>query len=129
MGVCGALMEAAAQSLACAKGMREHSVAELVFGRNIGEIVGAVSEEEWLRFLDEVVTPRFPDGLTVIDAHGQWRGGSGSQIEREPAKVLLVVLSRESVQRPRLGEIAEAYKRRFSQKSVIVMLRRACVLP
>lgn len=124
-----AISSAAAQPATCAQGLKSRSVAELIFGRNIGDIVGAVSEEEWLRFLDEVVTPRFPGGLTVLDAYGQWRDGSNGAIEREPAKVLLIVLDRETAQRPRLAEIAEAYKRRFSQQSVIVMVRRACVLP
>jgi len=32
-----------------------------------------VSEAEWRAFLDREVTPRFPSGLSVIDAYGQWR--------------------------------------------------------
>ena len=112
---------------ACPKGLKSQSVAELIFGRNIGEIVGAVDNEEWARFLDDVVTPRFRDGLTVIDAYGQsWNPPEG-RIEREPAKILMIVLTDELRQRPHLGEIACEYKRRFSQRSVIIMVRRACV--
>jgi hypothetical protein len=118
---------AAAQTTACPKGLKSQAVAEMIFGRNIGEIVGGVSEEEWLRFLDEVVTPRFSDGLTVVDAYGQWWNPPEGRVEREPSKILLVVLRDEALQRPRLAEIAALYKRRFSQQSVIVMLRRACV--
>ena len=119
---------ALAQGAACPKGLKVLSVAELILGRNIGEITGAVSEEEWVRFLDEVVTPRFTDGLTVVDAYGQWWNAPGGRIEREPAKILLIVMKDESTQRRHLAEIAAAYKRRFSQQSVIVMLRRACVV-
>ena len=115
-----------AQSLSCPKGLKSQAVAEMIFGRNIGEIAGAVSEEEWLRFVDEVVTPRFPDGLTVIDAYGQWWNPPEGRIEREPAKLLLVVLTREAAA-PAPRRDRAAYKRRFSQQSVIVMLRRACV--
>ncbi len=31
-----------------------------------------ISEERWRAFLDKEVTARFPDGLTVFDAYGQW---------------------------------------------------------
>lgn len=114
-------------TIACPRGLKALTIAELVFGRNIGEVTAGVSEEEWVRFLDEVVTPRFPTGLTVIDTYGQWWDAPAGRVEREPSKMLLVILSDEAGQRGRLGEIASEYKRRFSQKSVIVMMRRACV--
>ena len=34
---------------------------------------GAVTELEWQLFLRDEVTKRFPDGLTVWEAEGQWR--------------------------------------------------------
>ena len=34
------------------------------FGRNRPE-GGTVGDDEWNRFLEQVVTPRFPDGYTV----------------------------------------------------------------
>lgn len=37
-----------------------------------------VSDEDWRAFLAAEVTPRFPDGLTVIDAAGQWRDGAAT---------------------------------------------------
>jgi len=40
-------------------------------------------------FLQEEVTPRFPDGLTVLTAYGQWRDRSG-EISREPSRVLAI---------------------------------------
>ena len=51
---------------------KPQQVAELMFGRKIGDRIG-VSEAQWARFLDREITPRFPDGLTVIDTRGQWR--------------------------------------------------------
>lgn len=111
----------------CPKGLKQQAVAELVFGRNIGDIIGAVDNAEWARFLDEVVTPRFRDGLTVLDAYGQWWNPPEVRIEREPAKLLLIVLTDEVRQQALIGEVAREYKRRFSQRSVMVMLRRACV--
>jgi hypothetical protein len=31
-----------------------------------------ISEAHWRDFLDKEVTPRFPDGLSVVDVYGQW---------------------------------------------------------
>lgn len=101
-------------------------VAELVFGRNIGDSLG-VSEADWNRFLDEEVTPRFPDGLTVMSANGQWRDTERGTVVQEPSKVLVLVLGDEAKDKPRVAEIATAYKQRFKQQSVLTMLRPACV--
>src|SRR5687768_14431484 len=60
--------------------------AELYFGttRPDGSIV---SEAEWSDFLDAEITPRFPDGLTVLTGLGQFRGDSG--IIQERSQVLI----------------------------------------
>jgi len=50
---------------------------------------GMVSETEWQAFLNENVTPRFPDGLTVLEADGQYRQSDGT-IVRERSKVLVI---------------------------------------
>ena len=86
-----------------------------------------VSEADWNRFLDEEVTPRFPDGLTVMSASGQWRDTERGNVVQEPSKVLVLVLGDEAQDKPRVAEIATAYKQRFKQQSVLTMLRPACV--
>src|SRR5437870_1612384 len=48
-----------------------------------------VTEEEFQQFLDAVVTPRFPDGLTLLSGSGQFRGASGV-VQKEPSKVLIL---------------------------------------
>ena len=60
----------------------------LYFG--LSRPTGIVSERQWRAFLREQVTPRFPTGLTVWKANGQWKRQDG-HIVREPAKVLLLV--------------------------------------
>jgi len=109
----------------CGPGSQAGATAELYFGRNIGDEPG-VSDADWRAFLDEEVTPRFPDGLTVIDAAGQWRGQSGA-IGREASKVLVIVLSGEPDDRARLDALRDAYKRRFQQEAVMLIERRACI--
>jgi hypothetical protein len=41
--------------------------------------------------------------------------------------VLVVVLGDEARDKPRIAEIAAAYKQRFQQQGVLTMLRPACV--
>ena len=79
---------------------------------------GRVSEDEWRSFLREQVTPRFPDGLTVWEAQGQWRRSDG-RVARERSKVLLLVHDDTVLARATLGELVTAYKQRFEQESVL----------
>jgi hypothetical protein len=77
-----------------------------------------VSDEQWRQFLDEVVTPRFPDGFTVTTAEGQWRGKDG-KIVHEPSRVLSVVRTNGPENNRKIEEIRDAYKQRFHQDSVM----------
>lgn len=96
----------------------------LYFGRNRPD-GGVVSDVEWETFLAEVVTPRFPEGLTVIDANGQWRGGSG-QVERERTRVLSLLHAGDAAARLAVAEIAAEYRRRFHQEAVLRERMPAC---
>jgi len=115
-----------AQLLECRGAQKPQQVAELIFGRSIGGRI-EVSEEQWMLFVDHEITPRFPDGLTVFDAAGQWRDQTSNKIVREPSKIVLIVLPGNAEDIARLNEIAEAYKRSFRQQSVGMILRPACV--
>ena len=115
----------AADSAPCPPGTEEFAEYRLFFGRSQGS-VEVVSEEAWRAFLAEEVTPRFPDGLTVLDAAGQWRDGSG-EIVRERTKLLLVLALPGDDAMLRTDEIAEAYKQAFGQSSVLRVVTPACV--
>ena len=73
----------------CPPGAERFTEYRLFFGRSQGDRE-VVSEEDWRAFLADEVTPRFPNGLTVLDAARQWRAGSGA-IVRERTKLLLVL--------------------------------------
>jgi hypothetical protein len=115
-----------AQLLSCAGVQKPQQVAELMFGRKIPDRI-AVTEDEWTQFVDQEITPRFPDGLTVLSAAGQWRDPSSNKIVREPSKVVLIVLPGKAEDLARVNEIAQAYKMRFKQQFVGVIVRPACV--
>jgi hypothetical protein len=110
---------------ACPTGQSRATTAELVFGRNIGESLG-VSDEDWRRFIDQDVTPRFPDGFSVMDVQGQWRASNGKLI-REPSKVLYLILDGGPDDGAKIAHIRDAYKQRFKQESVLLVTRVACV--
>jgi hypothetical protein len=115
---------AGAQLLDCRGGQRPTEVAQLLFGRNIGNRIG-VSESAWTRFLDREIVPRFPDGLTVFDATGRYR--LANRVAREPSKIVEIALPGTPEDMVRLNEIVEAYKSRFKQQSVGLIVRPACV--
>ncbi|RXT57039.1 hypothetical protein B6S44_00915 [Bosea sp. Tri-44] len=110
---------------ACAPGQQPTLSAELLFGRKIGDRVG-VSEAAFRSFVDAEVTPRFPDGLTILDGSGQYRDREGGRLIREPSKLVLIAMADEAGNREKLAAIAEAYKRSFSQQSVGLILKPAC---
>ena len=109
----------------CAEGSERYDEYRLFFGRNIGDVEG-VTDEDWATFLADTVTPRFPDGLSVFDAAGQWRNSEGV-IVRERSKMVVILAVPDSDALTRLDEIAEEYKRRFSQESVLRVVDSACV--
>ena len=115
-----------AQLLDCLGGQRPTQVAELMFGRNIGGRLG-VNEADWSRFVDREITSRFPNGLTVLNAAGQWRDEATKKIVREPGKLVQIVLPGQVEDIARLNEIVAAYKTRFKQHSVVMIVRPACV--
>ena len=117
---------ASAQSDECQAGLKRQEVAQLLFGRKIGDRLG-VSETQWERFVDSEISPRFPDGLSVLDAKGEWRDSARNTIVHEPSKLVEIVLPGKPDDVDALNQIAQAYKTRFRQQSVGIVVRTACV--
>ena len=87
---------------------------------------GMVSAEEWQRFVDEVITPKFPAGLSVVDASGQWREQSG-RIAHEPSKMLVLLHPKDAAIEAQIDEIRAEYRRRFQQEAVMKVTSSARV--
>jgi hypothetical protein len=107
--------------LQCSGAQKSWVVAELLFG------LERVAEARWARFVADEITPRFPDGLTVIDARGQWRPPGSDKIAKQRSKVVMIAMPPGADNDARLQQIAEAYKARFKQQSVGLIVRPACV--
>ena len=86
---------------------------------------GVVSELEWQIFLRDEVTKRFPDGLTVWEAEGQWRTPAGT-LDHERSKVLLLVHADSAQARQGVQEVIASYRRVFEQQSVLWESARVC---
>jgi len=87
---------------------------------------GSVSELDWQIFLRDQVTKRFPDGLTVWQAEGQWLNPVGS-IDREQSKVLLLVHADTAEARQAVQAVIQAYREAFDQQSVLWESARVCI--
>ena len=103
-------------------GQRRHALAfvrtELFFGT--AKPVGAVTEEEFEAFLDNVVTPLFPDGLTVTKANGQFKGADGLTIKEDSyVLVLLYPVEGQKASSRNIDWIRRAYMDRHQQESVL----------
>lgn len=108
----------------CPEGTEAFNEYQLFMGRSgpEGEIV---DDEAWDTFLADTVTPRFPDGLTVLDGRGQWRGADGL-IKKERSKLLLILAQPGDDKTRLINEISDEYKRRFSQESVLQVVEDTC---
>jgi hypothetical protein len=109
---------------ACPAGQSQLRTAQLFLG---AKPEARISDNDLRKFVDTEVTPRFPDGVTVVDGGGQWRGDENRLI-REAAKVVLIVLPEKGDPAGKVDAVRAAYKSRFKQGSVVVLLPPACVV-
>ena len=109
----------------CPEGTDRFVEYQLFMGRG-GQGGEVVDDASWEAFLEDAVTPRFPDGLTVVDAQGQWRGSEGT-IEKERSKLLIVLAPPGDDGMRLIDEISYEYERRFDQESVLRVVDDACV--
>ena len=109
----------------CPEGTDRFVEYQLFMGRG-GPGGEVVDDASWEAFLEDAVTPRFPDGLTVVDAQGQWRGSEGT-IEKERSKLLIVLAPPGDDGMRLIDEISYEYERRFNQESVLRVVDDACV--
>jgi 5-methylcytosine-specific restriction endonuclease McrBC regulatory subunit McrC len=77
-----------------------------------------VSEVEWQLFLNRVITPRLPDGLTVMDVYGQYLDSSG-KLTREKTKLVILIYENSQTKNQKIEEIIASYKKTFQQESVL----------
>ena len=117
---------ASAQSppTACTAPLKPALEVNLYFGRD-SEGGGEVTEGQWAEFVAAEVTPRFPDGLSVLNVAGQSRDSLNRTL-RERTKLLVVVVFDAPGHREKVREIVDAYNRRFGQHGVFRTEQAVC---
>lgn len=78
-----------------------------------------IEDARWQAFLDREVTPRFPDGLTVFDAYGQWLFRGQATPERLDSKVLVILHPDTAEDRAKIDAIRSAWKAETGHQSVL----------
>ncbi|PSF37201.1 DUF3574 domain-containing protein [Aphanothece hegewaldii CCALA 016] len=91
---------------------------ELYFG--LSSKTREISEQEWQQFLNYEITPRFPEGLTVIDSYGQYLHSEGCLV-KERAKIAIILL-KQPLNEQKIQEIIELFKETFQQESVLKVI-------
>lgn len=108
----------------CRPGEGSAVLDSLYFGT--GSPAGAVTPEQWRGFVSQVVTPRFPQGLTSWEASGQWQTATGV-IEREASHILQMVHPDTEESELAVREITSRYKAEFQQEAVLRVRSTICM--
>jgi len=115
---------ASAPTLPCKSGERVAVHDSLYFGT--AKPTGVVTAEDWAEFLRNTVTPRFPQGLTVSQASGEWRGADGALVH-ESSYLLHLIHPGDASSEKNVAELVSVYKERFQQEAVLRVKVGACV--
>lgn len=91
---------------------------ELFFGTSKPDGT-VVTADEINAFVDNEITPRFPDGLTALTGYGQFRNSAGVIIQEQSIVLILLYPLSDREASKRIEEIRTAYKAAFQQESVL----------
>ena len=129
LGACGGTVDTrrveSLGALGCQSGADTMRRLELLFGLTLKD-GNKISTAEWQSFVDAEVTPRFPEGLTVLRGYGQWRTKNGV-IARVFTQVLVVWYRPDADSEAKIDAIRSAYKAQFTQDSVMRVDSVSCV--
>jgi hypothetical protein len=98
---------------------------QLYLGRGLAD-GGEVSDSAWQRFLEDEIMPRFTEGLTLVEATGQWRSRAGPTT-RERSWVLLLYHPAGEAEERKVEAVITAYKAAFAQEAVLRDRDMTCV--
>jgi hypothetical protein len=93
--------------------------AELYFGTT-QDTGTPYAESDFDAFLDNEITPRFPDGLTLLTGLGQWKNSEGT-ISQERSMLLIILYPPDpsGATSAKFEEIRDLYEQQFHQESVL----------
>jgi len=87
---------------------------------------GVVSTRDWDAFVAREISPRFPEGFSVIDGAGFWRDGASQKTISEKSKAVVRLHAPSAEADQAIGAIVDAYKVKFEQEAVLRVDRPVC---
>lgn len=90
---------------------------ELIFGLSLNN-GKFISTQEWTSFANEHLSPNFKEGLTILDAQGQWMLADGA-IVQEPSKMVVLFYLPDENKDPLIRQCIDTYKKMFGQEAVL----------
>lgn len=103
----------------------EFARTELFFG--LSRPGGVITDEDFKAFVDARVTPRFPDGLTLLAGSGQFRSANGTIVVEGSKLLILLVPRRDAQAHEKIEAIRRDYRHQFQQESVLRTDAVSCV--
>lgn len=86
-----------------------------------------ITQAQWKHFVDQDVTPRFREGLTVFKGQGQWLGHNG-KIAKEGSRALMLIYPlHDQNSEAKIEALRSIYKKQFDQESVMRIDAKKCV--
>lgn len=78
-----------------------------------------VSPEQWQRFCDSIISPRFPGGYTEGNVAGRWKDTESNQTITEHTKVLTFIGRKSKLREANLDKLIQVYRQQFQQQAVL----------
>jgi hypothetical protein len=107
--------DVAAPGPTCRQGSSAMARTELIFGSE-RKALPPVTDAEWQSFVDDEIAQRFPDGFTLLDGQGEWRGSRG--VVREKSHVLILWYPSSPESQDKIEALRSIYEKQFGQDSV-----------
>ncbi len=111
------------QPLTCLQGEHAVTIETLYFGT--AKPGGLVTATEWESFVNKVVIPVFPDGLTSWIGSGRWRMATGI-VEAENSHILQLAHDGSERNAAAIQHLMQTYKDDFQQEAVMRVRSQAC---
>ena len=91
---------------------------ELYFGA--GSISDADKpDERWENYINDIVTPRFPEGLTLLEGTGQWRVKPDQKPRRHRTRILILIHKDTPEKSKQVDEIRSLWREISGHQSVL----------
>lgn len=84
------------------------------------------TQKAWADFVQNEVTPRFPDGFTIFQGRGAWLNPVLKTTIYEASKVLVILHPDTVESRQNVADLAEAYRSHFHQQAALTSNHKTC---